>query len=69
MVGESLDLFAELVSIERLDGLDNPGVEGSPRLLLEAPIGDLVRERMLEGGGKLGKQASLIEELGPLQVG
>jgi hypothetical protein len=69
MVGEPLDLFAELVGIERLDGLYDPGVEGPPLLLLEASIGHLVRERMLESVGKLGEQASLIEELGPLQVG
>jgi hypothetical protein len=49
MVCQPLDLFGEPVGIKRLDGPYDPGMEDPPLLLLEAPIDDLVRERMLEG--------------------
>jgi hypothetical protein len=33
VVGQSLDMLGQTVRIELLDGLDDPGVEGTPALL------------------------------------
>ena len=38
VVGEPLDLLGQPVGIERLDGLDDAGVERAPALLEQAPV-------------------------------
>ena len=43
-------------------------VQGAPPLLEQAAVGDLVRERVLEGVLEVGEQARLVEELRGLQV-
>ena len=50
-----------------LDGLDDPRVEHPPALLQQAAVGDLVRERVLEGVLEIREEAGLVEELGGLE--
>ena len=47
----------------------NSGVQGTPPLLQETPVGDLLGEGVLEGVCELGEETCLVEELGGLQVG
>ena len=68
-MGEPFDVFGESVRIEMLDGLNDFGVEGTPSLLRKTPIGDLVREGVLERVFELRKEARFVEELGGLQAG
>ncbi len=67
-MGQAFDLLGQAVPGERLEGLDNAGMERPPPLLEEAPIGDLVGEGVLEGVFVLGKEARLVEELGRLEM-
>jgi hypothetical protein len=69
VMGEPFDVFGESVRIEMLDGLNDFGVEGTPSLLRKTPIGDLVREGVLERVFELRKEARFVEELGGLQAG
>jgi hypothetical protein len=69
MVGEPFDLLGQSVGKDRLEGRDNPGMQGTPTLLEQTPVGHFVCEGVLEGEFRLGKQARLIEKLGCLQVG
>src|SRR3712207_5211878 len=48
MERQQLHLLALAVGIERLERLDDPRVQGTPPFLEQAPVGDLVRERVLE---------------------
>ncbi len=54
--------------MEPLKGLYDPGVEGTAPLLEQTPVGDLVREGVLEGVDHVGEEASLVEKLGGLQM-
>ena len=56
-------------SRERLEGLDDPGMQPASALLEDTPIGHLMGEGMLEGVLTLGEQACLVEELSSLDVG
>ena len=67
MMGQPFDLVGQTVGREPLDDLNEPGVQGPPPLLHEAPIGDLMRQGVLEGVFRLGKEARLVEELGGLE--
>ena len=69
MVGEPFNLFGQTVGIEHFERLHNPGVEGTPALLQETPVRDLLGEGVLEGVDVLGEELQLVEELGGLQVG
>ena len=68
MVRQAFDLLGQPVPSERLEGLDDPGVQHPPPLLEEPAVGHLVREGVLEGVLALGKEARLVEELGRLEV-
>ena len=68
MVRQAFDLLGHPVGRERLEGLDNARVQHPPPLLQEAAVGHLLRQGMLEGIGRLGEEARLIEELGGLEV-
>jgi hypothetical protein len=68
MMGEPLDLLTEAVSVERLDGVDDPCVKLAPTVPQEPAVRDLVRERVREGVLEIRKQPGLVEELGGLQV-
>jgi hypothetical protein len=46
----------------------NLGVEGAAPFLEQATIGHFVGQRVLEGVGMLRKEASLVQELGRLEV-
>src|SRR5262249_5152696 len=48
VVGESLDLLALPIGIERLDRLHDGGVDGAATVVEEAAVGDLLRERVLK---------------------
>ena len=66
MVGEPFDLLGQPVGIERLEGLDDTGMQGPPPVLEQAAIGHLLRQRVLEGVCEFGEQARLIQKLGAL---
>ena len=66
---QPLDLLGQAVGIERLDRLDDPGVQRPPPLVEQAPVGDLVGQRVLEGVLEVREEARLVEELGGLEVG
>ena len=68
MVRQAFDLLGHPVPGERLQGLDDAGMQHPPPLLQEAAVGHLVRQGVLEGVFVLGEQARLVEELGRLQV-
>ena len=68
MVRQAFDLLGHPVPGERLQGLDNAGVQHPPPLLQQAAVGHLVGEGVLEGVLALGEEARLVEELGGLQV-
>jgi hypothetical protein len=69
MVSQPFDLLGSPVSGERLESLDDAGMEGAPPLLEQRLVGDLLGERMLEGILVLGEEARLVEELRGLQMG
>ena len=68
-MGEPLDVLGQALGVERLDGVDDPGVERAPAILEQAPVGHLVGERMLEGVLEIREEARLVQELGRLEVG
>ena len=69
MVGQPFDLLGHPVPSERLEGLDDAGMQRSPPLLQQAAVGHLVRQGMLEGVFQLGEEARLVQELRGLEVG
>jgi hypothetical protein len=68
VVREALDLLGLAAGIERFDRLHDPRVQSPPALLEQAPVGHLVRQRMLEGVFEFGKQARFVQELGGLEM-
>ncbi len=68
-MGEPVDLFAQPVRSERLDGLHNMRVQGAPLILDETAIGHLMGESVFEGVRALGMELRLIQKLGSLEVG
>ena len=66
---QAFDLLDHPVPDERLEGLDNPGMECPSLFLEEAAVGHLLGEGMLEGVDQLGEQARLVQELGVLEMG
>ena len=66
---QPLDLLGQPVGIEPLDRRRDPTVKLAPTPLEEAPVGDLVREGVLEGVLEVGEEPGLVEELRGLQVG
>ena len=53
--------------MERLDRVDDPRVQLVPALLQKAAVGDLMRERVLEGVLEIREQAGLVEQVGGLE--
>ena len=47
-MGESLDLLAEAISMERFDRVHDSRVKLAPTLPQQSFVGDVVRERMRE---------------------
>ena len=56
MVGQAFDLLGQPVPGERLEGLDDAGMERPPPLLQETAVGHLVGEGVLEGVFRSGKR-------------
>jgi hypothetical protein len=67
-MGQPLDLLGHPLPSERLQGLDDAGVEHTPPLQQEAAVGHFVRQGVFEGVFQLGEEPRLIEELGRLEV-
>ena len=65
---QAFHLLGQPLRGERLQGLDNTGVQHPPPLLEETAIGHLVRQGVLEGVLALGEEPRLVEELGRLEV-
>src|SRR5262249_18638226 len=63
MVGEPLDVLRQTVRIDALDGLGDSGVQGAAALVEQPAVGDLVRQRMLEGVLDLREKPRLVHEL------
>ena len=68
MVRQPFDLLGYPLPGERLQGLDDAGMQHPPPLVEQAAIGHLVGEGVLEGVDVLGKEARLVEELRRLEV-
>src|SRR5262245_5241474 len=68
MVGQPFDLVGQAIGRESFNDLNQPSMKGSPPLLYEPSIGDLMGQGVLEGVFRLGKEARLVEELGGLEV-
>ena len=69
VVREPFDMFGNTLGVHLLHGVHDRGMVCSPALLEEAPVGDLVSQRVLEDVLEVGKEARFVEELGALQVG
>ena len=61
-------MLDKAVGVESLDRLHDARMEGTPPRLREAPIRHVVSESVLECVLKIGKEASLVEELGRLEM-
>ena len=68
VVGQPLDLLGDALGREPLDGLGDAGVQGALPLVEQAPVRDLVRERVLERVLEVREEPRLVEELRGLQV-
>ena len=68
MVGQAFDLLGHSVPGERLEGLDDAGMERPPSFLEQTAVGDFVGEGVLEGVFVVGKEPRLVEEFGGLEV-
>ena len=68
VIREALDMLGEPVVAVLLDGFEDPRVELPSSRLEQTRVGDLVRQRVLEGVLDVGEEASLIEELDAPQV-
>jgi hypothetical protein len=68
MVSQAFDLFGYPVPSERLEGLDDAGMEQSPPLLQQAAVGHLMGQGVLEGIGVFREEARFVEELAGLEV-
>jgi hypothetical protein len=55
--------------VERLDRVHDPRVKIPSPLLQQAPVRDLMRERVFESVFEIREEARLVEELGGLKVG
>src|SRR5215813_4810440 len=65
---QAFDLFFEPLRVQRLDRRDDASVQSTPPVLQDAPVGHLVRERMLEGVFEVREDARLVQELGGLEM-
>ena len=69
MVSQPLDMLDQTVPVERLDRIEDPGVEDALPVLEEAPVHHLIGQRMLEGVLGLREEARLVEKLRGLKAG
>jgi hypothetical protein len=68
MVREPLNVLGQALGIEPLDGVDDPGMEWASAIHEDAPVANVVCERVLERVLELREEAHLIQELGRLEV-
>ena len=68
MVGQAFDLLGHPVPSERLQRLDDAGMQRPPPLLEETAVGHLMGQGVLEGVLAFGEEARLVEKLGRLEV-
>jgi len=68
VMSQAFDLLREPLRVQRLDRLHDASVQSSPPVLQDAPVGHLVRERMLEGVFEVREDARLVQELGGLKM-
>jgi len=66
VMGELLHVLRHPARVSLLNDVDEPGMELAAAPLQQAPVGDLVRERVLERVLGFGKELRLVEELGRL---
>ncbi len=65
VVRQPLRMFTQPVHIEPLDRAHDLGVKLAAPVLEQAPVGHLVRERVLEGVLQVREELGLVEELRP----
>ena len=59
-MSEPLDLLGETITIEPLDRIGDPGMQGSPPLVEQALVCHVVSESVLEGVLDFGVEAHLV---------
>jgi hypothetical protein len=69
MVRQPIDLFGQTIRIVLLQGCNDLCMQGSPPLMQQATIGNLVGQRMFEGVDLFRVETGLVEKLGSLQMG
>src|SRR5262249_4782426 len=68
VVGETVNVLGEAIGIPSLDGVHDPSVQLSARILQHAAVCHFVGQRMLEGVLGIWIEAGLVEDLRGLQV-
>ena len=66
---ESLDLLPDTIGLQRLDGVDNAGMQRATAFLQQPVVGDLVVESVREGVLWIRIERGLVEELGRTGAG
>src|SRR5262249_51753958 len=69
VMGEALDLLAKTGPVEGFDRVHEPRMEMPSPLLEQSLIGDLMRQRVLEGVLEVREEPRFVQELRPLQPG
>jgi hypothetical protein len=60
---EGLHLLGQTVGMQEPDRLHERGMQGTPALLEDAPVGDLVGQRVLERVLEIREEVGLVQEL------
>jgi hypothetical protein len=68
MMTQAVNVLDEPIGVEALDGREDLAVETATPVLEQAPVGHLVRERMLERVLEIREEACLVQELGGLEA-
>jgi hypothetical protein len=63
-----LDMFAQAGCVAHLDHLNYPRMKRTPTILEEPPIGDFMRECVLERVFEVWEEARFVEELRSLEM-
>src|SRR5215467_4629187 len=69
VVSETLHVFGQTFRIKRFNGIDDPRMEDAPALREQAPVRNLLRERVFESVLEIREELRLVEKFRGLEVG